>query len=290
MIHINSLIEHVEREIINHLKENRVNETILEASMYSIKAGGKKFRPLLLFKTLQALDIDTHLGIIPAASLEMIHTYSLIHDDLPAMDDDTLRRGQPTNHIVFGEATAILAGDNLLTESFNLLTKAQLSAVQIASLVKLYSYSAGQSGMIGGQMLDIEASDKPINRQQLEEIHRHKTGKLIIAAVKAATIIAVTEKEITDKLLEFSEKLGLLFQVTDDILDVTGTTEELGKQVGSDEKNNKTTYVSLFGLEGARDIEKNLILDINDILESLKEDVKVEELKQVLELIVNRTK
>lgn len=286
----NVVLDKVVDKIIEQLKLNTINTSLLESSVYSINAGGKRFRPLLLLKTLKALGTDVNLGIIPAASLEMIHTYSLIHDDLPAMDDDELRRGKPTNHIVYGEATAILAGDNLLTESFNLLTKSKLSPEQIVKLVTLYSKCAGQLGMISGQMLDIEATEKELTILELEEIHRNKTGELIVAAIEAATIIANSESRVTESLKLFGEKLGLLFQVTDDILDVTGTTETLGKHIGSDEKNNKTTYVSLLGLDGAKEVKTTLANEMKDILNTLDKDIQISELMEIVELIVNRTK
>ncbi|CAD2075877.1 polyprenyl synthetase family protein [Phocicoccus pinnipedialis] len=286
----NNLLNSVVNEIIDQLKLNTINESLLDSSIYSINAGGKRFRPLLLLQTLETLGTDINLGIIPAASLEMIHTYSLIHDDLPAMDDDQLRRGKPTNHVVFGEATAILAGDNLLTESFNLLTKANLTATQIVELVQLYSKNAGQLGMISGQMLDIEATNKDLTIEELEEIHRNKTGELIVAAIEAATIIANSEAHIKKLLKIFGEKLGLLFQITDDILDVIGTTEALGKTVGSDEKNKKNTYVSLLGLDGAKEVKNNLRSEMFDILNELENDINISILEELVESIVNREK
>lgn len=276
-------LSEVERLIIRHLQDNNVSNTIERASIYSVEAGGKRFRPLLLFSTLETLGIPAERGIAAASALEMIHTYSLIHDDLPAMDDDDLRRGQPTNHKVFGEATAILAGDNLLTESFNvILNDAMLSDTMKVSLLKSLNTHSGQNGMIGGQMLDIEAETEVVTLESLVKIHRYKTGALIRAAVEMACIIAEVEASRREMLIKFSETVGVFFQIRDDILDVTSSVEVLGKHAGSDESNNKTTYVSEYGLEGAYQelarYEQEAVL----LLDMLKDDYNIKPLESII--------
>ena len=243
-------INKVKAHILSHLNSFQHSATIYEASKYSIEAGGKGLRPLLLFTALDALGTDLDQGISAASAIEMIHTYSLIHDDLPAMDNDELRRGKPTNHIVFGEAAAILAGDNLLNESFNVIAKDQsLSAEVRIELVETISDAAGQSGMISGQMLDIEAEMKTASLDELETIHTFKTGALIKAPVTAACIIAGADEDIQSELERFSEVIGVLFQIKDDILDLEGNPELTGKNTGSDEKKGKVTYVSELGID-----------------------------------------
>lgn len=273
----------VERLMIKHLEDNTVSETIKRASIYSIEAGGKRFRPALLFSTLMALGVPLKHGVSSASALEMIHTYSLIHDDLPAMDDDDLRRGQPTNHKVFGEATAILAGDNLLTESFNLiLSDENLTDKTKVNLLKSLNLHSGQNGMIGGQMLDIEAENEEVTLSHLVKIHRYKTGALIRASVEMACIIADTDKETHSSLINFAESVGVLFQIRDDILDVTSSIEVLGKHTGSDASNNKTTYVSEYGLKGAQKELERYHEQATSSLDALKENINVLPLSEIL--------
>lgn len=277
-------IKKIDDVILTHLEENDVSETIMKASNYSIKSGGKRFRPYLLFAALDAFGISLKTGLKTAGAIEMIHTYSLIHDDLPAMDDDDLRRGNPTNHKVFGEAAAILAGDNLLTESFSLIANdKELSIGKKLQLIQMISKSAGQSGMIGGQMLDIEAENNKISFEELEQIHKYKTGKLISAPVKAATIIADADEKTAFHLLKFADYLGIIFQIRDDILDVTGDVKITGKNTGSDARKDKVTYVSTFGLEGAREqLDKRASLARME-LEAVSDIINIVELKNVLE-------
>ncbi len=276
----------VERLIIRHLEDNYVSNTIERASIYSVEAGGKRFRPMLLFSTLETLDVPLERGVTAASALEMIHTYSLIHDDLPAMDDDDLRRGQPTNHKVFGEATAILAGDNLLTESFNvILSDASLTDTMKVNLLKTLNTHSGHNGMIGGQMLDIEAETEVVTLDHLVKIHRYKTGALIRAAVEMACIVADVEPSTREVLIKFSDKIGVLFQIRDDILDVTSSVEVLGKHAGSDVSNNKTTYVSEYGLEGAYKELKRYELEARSLLDTLKEDYDIEPLETIINTI-----
>lgn len=286
---LNRYNDRSENLILNHLQEGNVSETIKSASIYSIEAGGKRFRPYLVFATLKSFDMDPIAGLSAASAIEMIHTYSLIHDDLPAMDDDDYRRGKLTNHKVHGEAVAILAGDNLLTESINILAKDEsLPPATRIQLVQVISSAAGQAGMIGGQMLDIEAEGKSITMEELVMIHRHKTGKLIIAPIEAAAIIAGADDVTKSLLLRFAEYLGILFQIRDDILDVEGNMAVTGKLAGSDARKEKVTYVSAYGLDGAKkqlDLLKN---DAEEILENLSSKLDTHELYSVLQMFAVR--
>ncbi|OFO55481.1 polyprenyl synthetase family protein [Nosocomiicoccus sp. HMSC059G07] len=283
-------LDDVDKHIKHHLSLNHVSDRIKESSLYSISAGGKKIRPLLLFKTLRALNHELSNGVPMAAAIEMVHTYSLIHDDLPAMDNDDYRRGKLTNHKVYGEATAILAGDNLLTESIHLLTLADYSNDVKVKLIETLTSAAGQNGMISGQMNDILSTNASIDYETLEQIHRHKTGKLMVAPVISAAIIANQNEDVIVTLQRFAEELGLLFQIKDDLLDVQGTKEEIGKEVGTDEKNNTTTYVSLFGIEGATDLLKKKEKETTELLYRLKDEIDIIHLEDIITIVVNRTK
>ena len=229
-----------------------------DAMRYSLFNGGKRVRPTLAYASAIAIRADalaTHLPVLNriACALESLHSYSLIHDDLPAMDDDDLRRGKPTCHIAFNEATAILAGDALQTFAFELLSEAESvdSTIQIA-LVRQLATASGSRGMVLGQAIDLEAVDTLINIAQLENMHRHKTGALIRASVSmGATALGATSAQL-NALDEYASAIGLAFQVQDDILDVIADTETLGKQQGADIARNKPTYVALLGLDGAR--------------------------------------
>ena len=222
-----------------------------DAMFYSLLAGGKRVRPRLLLALLKGYGKEESLGYPCAAAIEMIHTYSLIHDDLPAMDDDDLRRGRPTCHIAFDEATAILAGDALLSEAFGIVMKSECSAEIRGRLVELLSAYAGVDGMILGQTLDIAAERQPVSEiEALEEIHRHKTGKLLTLPLLCAAWLGDHPQDI-EALQQIGERIGLSFQIQDDILDVTRSRQELGKST-SDEKNHKSTYVSLLGIEASQ--------------------------------------
>ncbi|PLR99874.1 polyprenyl synthetase family protein [Bacillus sp. T33-2] len=234
-----------------------------EAMLYSLEAGGKRIRPLLLFATLKAFGQDPEIGLDVAAAIEMIHTYSLIHDDLPSMDDDDLRRGKPTNHKVFGEATAILAGDALLTYSFQLLAEMPEEHagpdVKLA-LIRELSKAAGAEGMVGGQAADMEAEGKQLSLGDLEYIHMHKTGRLLGFSVLAGAELAKADLSQKRHLSKFAYHIGLAFQIRDDILDLEGEEELIGKPVGSDNENNKNTYPSLLTMQGAKTALKDHIV------------------------------
>lgn len=230
--------------------------TVSEAMTYSLTAGGKKLRPVLLLAACNFCGGDEKLALPYACAIEYIHTYSLIHDDLPAMDNDDLRRGSPTNHKVFGEAVAILAGDGLLTSAFETMNKDMLLYLDNVEKLKrrvraVYEISkgAGCRGMIAGQIADIEAQNKECTKELLDYIHLNKTAALIKAAVRAGAHLGGADKEILEHLDEYAENIGLAFQIMDDILDYNGDEEQTGKKTGSDKANNKTTYPCRYGLQ-----------------------------------------
>jgi geranylgeranyl diphosphate synthase, type II len=232
--------------------------SITEAMKYSLLSGGKRIRPILALSFCEALG-GTIDEVLPyACAIELIHTYSLIHDDLPAMDNDDLRRGRPTNHKVFGEAGAILAGDSLLNYAFEIMmddvvkNKCENKFVEAA---KIISKSSGVKGMIGGQVIDIESEGKHLDIDKLIEMHSKKTGALIEASCLSGCVIA-EKKERMDDIIEYSKCIGITFQIVDDILDCTGDAQKLGKNVGSDASNNKSTFVSLLGIDKSKEMAK----------------------------------
>ncbi len=227
-----------------------------EAIRYSVFAGGKRIRPILMLAACEAVGGEIK-NVLPAAcAIEMVHSYSLIHDDLPAMDDDDLRRGNPTNHKVYGEATAILAGDGLLTEAFILLSNkdvwGDVSAEESREAINIIARSSGSRGMVGGQVVDMEAEKAPVDLPTLEYIHTHKTGALILAAVDVGALLGGASLEQRRALCRYGEAAGLAFQVADDVLDIVADQSQLGKDVGSDQQRGKATYPALLGLAGAR--------------------------------------
>lgn len=246
----------------SQLYENS-NSDVQKAMHYAMSSGGKRIRPLICAILLDGYGYDYHDYISQIASLELIHTYSLIHDDLPCMDDDTLRRGQPTCHVVFSEAIALLAGDALLTDAFARINENELENAKKMTIVSLLATNAGYKGMIYGQMLDMLSENKMITLEELERIHEHKTGCLIEASFEMAGIIV--EKDIKT-LKMIGKKLGLAFQIQDDILDVIGDQEILGKPIKSDIKNQKATFVSLLGVKKAQAINDQLFLEIDALI------------------------
>ena len=223
-----------------------------EAMRYSLLAGGKRIRPVLCLATARAIGrpVEDFLGA--AAALEMVHTYSLVHDDLPAMDDDDLRRGQPTSHVKYGEAVAILAGDGLFAEAIAALAAVPAPADRVVEAVGLLSAATGVEGMVGGQYVDVTAES--LDAEGLRHLHSLKTGRLIRASIEVALALGGLDETSREPYRRFATLIGLLFQIVDDILDVTGSDEELGKPHGSDERHGKVTYVSLYGLEQARSL------------------------------------
>ena len=255
------------------LSDLAINEPRLHAAMsHGLLLGGKRVRPFLVYAVGEMLGVNKDSLDHVAGSIEAIHAYSLIHDDLPAMDDDALRRGQPTCHIKFDEATAVLAGDALQTFAFELLGNARVSDTQKVEMMQCLAKASGYQGMCGGQALDLAATDTDISLEQLEKIHRLKTGALICCAVELGAIAANATSQHKAHLKTFSQNIGLAFQVHDDILDVIGDTEILGKPQGSDEAANKSTYPALLGLEAAQNKAKDLILQANISLQALPFD------------------
>jgi len=224
-----------------------------QAMRYSLFASGKRLRPILCLASAEAVNGVAEPALIPAAAVEILHTYTLIHDDLPAMDNDALRRGRPTCHIAFDEATAILAGDALLTLAFEILCESTCRAPYTpVDIIRELAHASGSTGVIGGQMADIEGEDKPLSIDQLLYIHTHKTGDLIRAAVRMGAMTAGAASDQLAALTSYSEKIGLAFQIADDVLNATETSQQLGKSSGTDQEAGKMTYVAAYGVEGAR--------------------------------------
>jgi geranylgeranyl diphosphate synthase, type II len=236
-------------------------QRLYESMRYSLLGGGKRIRPILTIAASQALGYDRDAILPFAASLEFVHTYSLIHDDLPAMDDDDYRRGRLTNHKVFGDGIAILAGDALLTMAFELCCQVDgsFSAAQQLAIVRELAKGSGHQGMVGGQVMDIQAENQEIDLAHLQQIHTFKTGRLIRTAVRIGSIIGEATTQQMQCLTDYSEDIGLAFQIADDVLDMVGTREELGKDAGTDEKRGKRTYPSFFGIEGARQLGEECV-------------------------------
>lgn len=246
----------VEEALQRYLPENDIPPEIYEAVRYSIFNGGKRIRPILCLAAAEAVGGDLVPAIPVACALELIHAYSLIHDDLPAMDNDDFRRGKPTCHKVFGEGMAILAGDALLTEAFVLLSRAEkimFSAERRLAVIQEIAYAAGIGGMVGGQALDVISEKTGADEKTLEEIHRRKTGALIVAAVRSGALIFNAGKDKIEALTEYGMHVGQAFQIADDILNVEGDSDLMGKQTGSDAARNKITYPSLLGIQTARE-------------------------------------
>ena len=259
--------ELIEKTIDSYLGEFSYPHVIAEGMRYAVLNGGKRIRPVLILMTLDILGKDETLGLPSGAALEMIHSYSLVHDDLPALDNDDYRRGKLTTHKKFGEAEGILIGDSLLTHAFNVLTEKNegvISDKKIVEIVKLTSSYAGINGMIGGQTVDVESEGKKVDMETLKYIHKNKTGKLLRLPIEIGCVIGDASKEIREKLEEYADLIGLAFQIKDDILDVEGDFEKLGKPVGSDAELEKSTYPSLIGME-----ESKKLLD--ETLEKAKE-------------------
>ena len=264
----------------------------VRAMRYSLLAGGKRVRPILCLAAAEAAGDETfspELVLPCACALECIHTYSLIHDDLPAMDNDELRRGQPTNPVVFGEAAAILAGDGLLTLAFELLSDPALTAVpaeRSLRVIHLIARAAGPAGMVGGQVLDLAAEGRPVSFAELRAIHSRKTGALITASVEAGALLAGADPAGLAALTRYGEGIGLAFQIVDDLLNVEGSAEQLGKAAGSDAARHKATYPAFFGVEETR---KKAAEAVDMALEALKPfDRKADPLRDLARYILER--
>ncbi|WP_416144540.1 polyprenyl synthetase family protein [Planococcus koreensis] len=277
----------IQQELAEQIQMLSIPASLKESMHYSLQAGGKRIRPILLLAVLHELGQDHPDALKVAASIEMIHTYSLIHDDLPSMDNDDLRRGMPTNHKVFGEAVAILAGDALLTYSFGVLARLNhVSSDDKVRLIDLLSVAAGAEGMVGGQVLDIEGEEKKLSLEELEQVHRLKTGALLTYSILAGAILGNAQPEEMVALGKFGEHIGLAFQIQDDILDVTGTSQELGKTAGKDESSAKSTYPGLLTLPKAKE---KLDFHANEALQAVSVlGGKTSLLEELTALIVKR--
>lgn len=285
---INEIKSEIDNWLMNYFaNKGSYNKRIYDAMGYSINVGGKRIRPILAI-LIYSLYYDNYKDIMPiAAAIEMIHTYSLIHDDLPCMDNDDLRRGKPTNHKIYGEAIATLAGDGLLNEAMNIMFDYCADKGRNYLLAcKLISNSAGAEGMIGGQVVDILSENKKINIEELYYMHRKKTGELIRASILAGAYLADAPENDLEMLNSFGEDLGLAFQIKDDILDVTGNTELLGKKIKSDENNKKSTFVTSFGLERCEIMCKELTQKCIDLLDDLNKDTVT--LKKLTRMLLER--
>lgn len=253
--YMNIRLKDIDSEINNIFKSSSISleNNFLDMLKYPLDAGGKRLRPILTCLACELFNGDYKKAIIPAVSLEIIHTYSLVHDDLPAMDNDDLRRGKPTTHVKYGEANAILVGDGLLTHSFEILSNANVNDKTLRKLLYEISYAAGVSGMVMGQFIDLYYEERDIDFEMLKILHSKKTGAMIRGAVRVGAIASEKDNINLENITKYGEAIGLAFQIQDDILDVISDNETLGKTVGKDEKEGKLTYVKQFGLEGAKE-------------------------------------
>ncbi len=283
----NDMIDIINDEILKYLKKYSGKE-MYEPMEYSLKAGGKRFRPMIMLLTCEALS-GCYKDAIPfAVGIECIHTYSLIHDDLPSMDNDDLRRGLPTCHIKFDEATAVLAGDGLLNIAFEIMLDKLKNSFEKKYLDAIYciAISSGTNGMIKGQALDIKAEGKKISENELFDIYENKTGKIILASMKSGAIIGGANEEQLSIVEDIAYKLGIAFQIQDDILDIEGEQEKIGKPINSDLKNNKSTYVSMYGIEKAKNDYMELSSQVLQNLEKL--GVKDKCIYHYIKSLINR--
>ncbi len=280
--------EKIDNALNQMLPENP--DRLVSAMRHSLMAGGKRLRPVLCLAAAEAVGGIPETAMTAACALEMIHTYSLIHDDLPAMDNDELRRGKPTCHMAFDEATAILAGDALLTLAFDILSAGKEltgdQAIRYLRVINMISRAAGHRGMVEGQMQDMAAENTVLNREQLETLHSLKTGALIEASVLCGAVLGGGSPEQTDRLGIYAKNIGLAFQVTDDILNVEGDPDIMGKAAGTDQNRSKSTYPSLMGLEASRIFAGELVLGAVSALEGF--DWKSESLRAIAAYILQR--
>jgi geranylgeranyl diphosphate synthase type II len=273
-----------------YFSPNFIPPVLKDSITYSLSAGGKRIRPILCLAAHEACDGDSEDIIAFASSIELIHTYSLIHDDLPAMDNDDLRRGKPTNHKVFGEGMAILAGDGLLTEAFymmaNSLSNKNIKNTALVRAIKEIAFTSGIHGMVGGQAQDLLSENAEPDKEALSFIHKHKTGALISGSLRAGAILANCSKPSLNAITRYGENIGLAFQVVDDILDIEGKTEELGKTIGSDERKKKMTYPAIYGIENSRKKAEELIAEA---VFSIKDfSAKAEPLREIAGYMLER--
>lgn len=280
----------VEAQLVKELNEaNPLDKTLCESMKYSLMAGGKRLRPILVMAAADAVGAKGTDYLTTGCAMEMIHTYSLIHDDLPAMDDDDYRRGKLTNHKVYGAGMATLAGDALLTLAFEVMLRQQgVSADTLVQVVREISTAAGPDGMVGGQALDMESEDKQISMETMKNIHLGKTGALFRAAIRSGAILGGASEEALAALTVYADNFGLAFQITDDILDVIGDESVIGKPVGSDEKNHKSTYVTLTSLEEAQKLAQDAVDTAIDALKIFGGEADF--LRELVAYLVKRNK
>lgn len=283
---ISRIVEDELRDIIGRTKS--ISKILSDAKKYSLLSGGKRFRPVLHIMAGRLLGIKDKALLPTACAIEMIHTYSLIHDDLPALDDDRLRRGRLTSHIKFGEDTAIMAGDALFADAFYIiLSNKYLPTDIVLRLAVELAEAIGSKGMVGGQMLDLKASEENMTENYLKRIYEYKTAKIIAYSVKSAAIISCNEKQVK-RFESFGEHIGLAFQIMDDILDEIGEDIEIGKETGSDKRKNKATYISMFGVEKAIELAKEEIQKAKEELAEINIDKR--KLFDLADFIISRTK
>ncbi len=279
----------VEKALETYLpSENSWPQKLHESMLYSIRAGGKRLRPILVLAACEAVGALAERVLPVAVALEMIHTYSLIHDDLPAMDDDELRRGKPTNHKVFGEAVAILAGDALLTEAFRIMARfrhPEVDPSRLIEVIEMIADASGSQGMAGGQVVDLESEKKKISLSELENLHRHKTGRLIRICVEAGAKLGGATVEQIEALGGYGDRIGLAFQIADDVLDIEGG-DEIGKDVGSDLARHKSTYPSLMGIDASKKLAQKLVEEAIDLLKNF--DARANPLREIARYVVSR--
>ncbi|MDD7517166.1 polyprenyl synthetase family protein [Ruminococcus flavefaciens] len=284
---LNEYIKFTEENLSNynqHSDDMKAQKNLIDAMNYSLEAGGKRIRPVLVYSFCNALGGDYKKAAAPAAAIEMIHTFSLIHDDLPAMDDDDFRRGKPSCHKAFGEAMAILAGDALSVQPFEIIANdTSLTSEQKVKIISCLAKAVGREGMIGGQVIDMENEERSdVDEANLRNMYRHKTGQLIAVSCMMGCICAGADDAKIQAAADYGFKLGLAFQIIDDILDVTSTTEELGKPVGSDAEENKTTFVTLYGVEKAGETANTITEEALSCLAEFKNDAFLTELTEML--------
>lgn len=287
---MNQWIAYIEEKLEELMpKQGKFPPVIFEAMRYSLFAGGKRLRPMMLLAACESVGGNKEDAVPFACAMEMIHTYSLIHDDLPAMDNDDYRRGRLTNHKVFGEDIAILAGDGLLHYAMEVMANACFEnfSIKTVGAMKAIAHGAGIYGMLVGQVVDVFYEGKPLEASILDFIHINKTAAMISAALKAGAILGGATEVTAEKFALAGEKIGVAFQILDDILDVTSTMEELGKPIHSDERNEKTTYVTLYGIDKSREIASKLSDEAVSILEELGEGSRF--LKDLTEYLTKRT-
>ena len=280
----------VEKQLVKELNErDPLNKTLCESMKYSLMAGGKRLRPIMLMAAADAVGAKGTDYLTTGCAMEMIHTYSLIHDDLPAMDDDDYRRGKLTNHKVYGAGMATLAGDALLTLAFEVMLRQQgVSAEKLVQVVREISQAAGPDGMGGGQALDLESEGKQISMETMKKIHLGKTGALFRAAIRSGAILGGASEDELQALTVYADNFGLAFQITDDILDVIGDEKVIGKPVGSDEKNHKSTYVTLTSLEEAQRLAQEAVDTAIDALKIFGEEADF--LRELVAYLMKRNK